>query len=272
MLEWEEKNLNELAWKKMIFPHNWISIKWKMWFEYQRQYKNNRNKTDLEILVGYFHYKKWGVQGGKKKRSYKNGKVKIGKSKFKPNGIVYARKLKGYYDLKNYVKKDFFKFTEAKWIKSATKKWGHSQNLLYGGKVVVKDWEQVLETIGYYDFSKALEMVIETKNVMIDFYDDKGLNGEYVYKRVIEDLNDMKVIEVAGIVITKPKEKIQGVIDVKFIGQTKCKYCENMFDIGKGYIGLYCSIKCFNAYSRSLRFRLEKDSIERKKKEGSEKD
>ena len=259
LLEWKEKTLSETDWKKLIYPHNWAKFNWKKWFKDQKQYSNNKNKTDLELLVGYYHYKKWGFQGGKRKKD--------GKSTFNPNGIVHARKLRGYYDLKNYVKKDFFKFTESKWLGKSKKKWGHSQNLISGGKKAAKDWEQVLETIGYYNYDKALKMVIETKDMMIDYYDEKGLKGVYVFKRVIDDLNDMKVVQIGGIVITKPKEKIQGLINVKVIGQTKCKYCEKMFEIGRGYIGLYCSIKCFNAYGKSIANYFEQKGIERKKNE-----
>ncbi len=258
LLEWVEKALTDIDYKKLIHPHNWAKFDWKQYFINQRKYSNNRGKTDLEILVGYYHYRKWGIQGGKQKKGQKR--------KFKPTGIVYARKLRGYYDLKEYVKKDFFKFTEAKWLKKGyEKKWGHSQNLLYDeeGKEpdIEKEWAQVLETKGYFVPEEALKMVQGSKDNMIDFYDGKGWKGKYIYNRVINDIKDK------FIVVNVEKEAIQQQLNLSAVGYSKCKHCEKKFRVGTGYIGLYCCEKHFIDYSRSIKFRVERDSITRKMKE-----
>ncbi len=245
LLEWKEKEYNEVQLKKLIHPMNWDNMNWKRWLGSHRKYKNNRNKSDLELLWGYWHYKKWNKAG-----------------------IVYVREIRSYMDLKTYVKKDFFKYTEAKWLGSSKRKWSHSQNLIYEkgkGVVVGEEWVMVLETIGYFEPEKALEMVRGSKENMINYFNEKGMIGKYIYKRVIDDIMDMIDIVIDGIKIEK--EKKQKRINVVVVGTGKCRYCEKEFNFSSGFVGLYCTKICFNAYGRSLQFRREAKEVSDKKDE-----
>ncbi len=189
LLEWVEKELKVLPMKKLIFPKNWSVFDWKKWEKDQRKYENNKNKTLLELLVGYYHFKKWG------------------------NGLVLARKIRNYMDLKKYVKKDFFKYTEAKYLKGGKRKWTNSLNLLYekGGEVS-EGWVMVLETIGKFEPEEALVMVMRSKENMIEYYDGRGQIGKYIYKRVIDDIKGFIVVKKQKII--KVKEKVQERFDV----------------------------------------------------------
>jgi len=151
---------------------------------------------------------------------------------------------------------------------SSKRKWSHSQNLIYEkGKdaEIGEGWEMVLETIGYFEPKKALEMVKESKENMINYYNETGVVGKYIYKRVIDDIMDMIDVVIDGIKIEK--EKKQKRFDVVSLGIGKCRYCEKGFNLNSGFVGLYCTKKCFNAYSRSLQFRREAKEVSEKKDE-----
>ena len=168
-LNWTENEITGTDGKKLIFPHNWDKIGWNEWLNDQKNERMNKGKNDLEILMGYYHKKKWG------------------------NGIVFARKIRGYYDLKEYVKKDFYKYTEAQYLKKDAMKWRYSLNLEFDKDLKPqKKWERVLETIGWFEQKKALKMVKAGKENMVNYYNERGLEGEYIYKRVI---NDIRYIE-----------------------------------------------------------------------------
>ena len=229
-LIWCENEITEIDAKKLVFPHNWDKVNWNEWFNDQKSYKMNRGKTNLEILMGFYHKQKWG------------------------NGIVFARKLRGYYDLKEYVKKDFYKYTEARYLKRDSKKWRYSLNLEFDKNLKPQGkWVKVLETIGNFEPSEALRMVKSSKENMIDYYNERGLVGNYIYERVIGDITDLKSSKVGSIVNTGQEK-----LNVDVIGTTKCRCCGIMFDVDKGFVGIYCSKKCFNTYSRSMEFKLKK--------------
>ncbi len=151
---------------------------------------------------------------------------------------------------------------------SSKRKWSHSQNLIYekGKDIEIGEgWDMVLETIGYFEPKKALEMVKGSKENMINYYNETGVIGEYIYKRVIDDIFDMIDIVIDGIRIEK--EKRQKKLDVVIVGTGKCRYCEKVFNLNSGFAGLYCTKRCFNAYSRSLQFRREDKEVGEKKDE-----
>ncbi|MHA1491151.1 MAG: hypothetical protein ACTSRI_16070 [Promethearchaeota archaeon] len=138
----------------------------------QKSYKMNEKKTDAEVLLGYYMFKKWG------------------------NGNAYARRIRGYMDLKAYVKKDFYKYTESMYLKPNAKKWYYSLNVAYDPKGEVQgEWERVLESAGRYDLEDALYMVKSTKDNMINYYNDAGKVGAYIYRRVINDIKSRMVDE-----------------------------------------------------------------------------
>lgn len=91
----------EMQLKKWIHYRNWEHYDWKKWLAHQKHYKMNKTKTDIEILLGYYFKKKWG------------------------NGIAHARQIKSYYDIVEYVIKDFYKFSESKYLKEGGRKWGY---------------------------------------------------------------------------------------------------------------------------------------------------
>jgi len=166
------KRFEELDLKKLIHPKAWDKINWKRWMMQQRGYEVNEKKTDIEILLGYYMFKKWG------------------------NGITLVREVMGYVDLKSYVKKDFYKYTEAKYLKKDAKKWYYSLNLAFDPKGEVQaEWERVLETVGMFPVDEALYMVMESKEAMVDYYNSLGKVGAYVYKRVINDIESRMVDE-----------------------------------------------------------------------------
>lgn len=158
--------------KKLIHPKSWDKINWKRWMTQQRSYEVNEKKTDIEILLGYYMFKKWG------------------------NGITLVREVMGYVDLKSYVKKDFYKYTEAKFLKKDAKKWCYSLNVVFDPEGEVQaEWEQLLETIGVFPVDEALYMVMESKEAMVGYYNSLGKVGAYVYKRVIDDIKSRMVDE-----------------------------------------------------------------------------
>ena len=261
LLEWKAKRYDILDLIKLVFPQNWDKVNRKKWFKNQYSYDYNKNRTKLEILWGYYHYLKWGYVTGSGKWNKKG--------KFLANGIVYAREIKSYMDLKQYVVKDFFKYSESKWLKdSSTRKWTHSQNLLFTkDSKPTEEWEQLLETIGYYNMEGTLQLVKSSKDNLIAYYDGKNLVGKYVYKRIIEDIMDRGKMSADFV---KPIT-VQKQLDVVFVGTVKCRYCEKEFDIDTGFVGLYCSRNCFNLFSKSIKFKMDKKRDWWNKKNGKEK-
>lgn len=159
--------------KKLIHPKSWDKMDWKRWMSKQRSYSMNEKKTDIEILLGYYMFGKWG------------------------NGITFVREIMGYMDLKSYVKKDFYKYTESRYMKPNAKKWYCSMNVDFDpeGEVQV-EWEKLLETIGMFPVDEALFMVQKSKDAMVNYYDGLGKVGAYIYKRVIDDIKARMVGEV----------------------------------------------------------------------------
>lgn len=90
IVRWSEPEIQKLKLQKLVYPHNWDKMDWNDWFEKRRKRFKGR-KSDIEILLGVYLNKKW------------------------QNGFVNARKIRNYMDLKKYVIKDFFKYTEAKY-------------------------------------------------------------------------------------------------------------------------------------------------------------
>ncbi|MBA7522756.1 hypothetical protein ES705_14876 [subsurface metagenome] len=166
------KRFKELDVKKLIHPKSWDKMDWKRWMAGQRSYDMNKDKTDIEILLGYYLFKKW------------------------KNGIAHAREIMHYMDLKKYVKKDFYKPTESKYLKKDAKKWYYSLNVEFDPKGEVQaEWEKVLETVGMFPVDEALYMVMESKDAMVDYYNGLGKVGAYIYKRVIDDIKARMVDE-----------------------------------------------------------------------------
>ena len=187
---WTEKPINLTMLKKLLFPHHFANVDWKQWIANQYRYKMNSKKTELDLLLGFYLKKKWD------------------------NGIVYARKLKGKRDLKEYVKKDFFKYTESRWLsKDPSKKphkWDRSRNLIFDSSLIESEigsegaegaggdyeggdddsWGAVLEEYGLFEIQKALELVKSTKHDLIKYYDKRGLAGSYIYNRVWSDISE----------------------------------------------------------------------------------
>lgn len=72
------------------------------------------------------------------------------------------------------------------------RKWGHSRNVEYAkGLKPTKEWERVLETIGYFNTKEALEMIESSKENMIEYYNGKDMVGKYIYNRVIQDIKEL---------------------------------------------------------------------------------
>jgi len=166
------ERFKELSVKKLIHPKSWDKMDWKRWFAKQRSYVMNEKKTDIEILLGYYLYNKWG------------------------NGIVYVREIMHYMDLKEYVKKDFYKYTESKYLKPNAKKWYNSLNIDFDPEGEVQaEWEKVLEVVGMFPVDEALYMVKKSKDAMVDYYNSVGKVGAYIYKRVIDDIKSRMVDE-----------------------------------------------------------------------------
>ncbi len=166
------KRFKELYVKKLIHPKSWDKMNWKRWMAEQRGYGMNKNKTDIEILLGYYMFKKWR------------------------NGIAHAREIMHYMDLEGYVKKDFYKYTEGRYLKAGAKKWYHSLNLEFDPEGEVQpEWERVLEMVGMVGVKKALYLVKSSKEAMIDYYDGEGKAGAYIYWRVINDIKSRMVDE-----------------------------------------------------------------------------
>jgi len=268
LLEWKEKSCSELDLKKLLFPRNWDKFNWKSWFINLRKHKRNKSKDNLEILWGQWHYYKWGYTGGGgKKGGYK-------KAKFLSNGRTDASEIKTIGVLKRYVMKDFFKRSESKWLKDTVRrKWTHSLNLLYGKEVeydvdveVEAIMEGLLEAIGYFSGRETLGMVQETKDNMIDYYDGRGMVGEYIYNRVIDDIKGMVGVGIVSVGVEK--EVKQKKLDVLMVGTLICRYCEKPFELDKGFIDIYCSKKCFYDYSKSVSFK-EKKPLWVRRKDGS---
>ena len=113
----------------------------------------------------------------------------------------------------------------------------------------------MLETMGMYSCSEGLEMIKGTKDNMIDYYNEKEMYGEYIYKRVVNDIMNMMDEGMVGVKVKR--EKVQKKLDVVRIGTHKCRYCEKEFDVNRGFFGVYCSKKCYYAYSRSMEFRIK---------------
>lgn len=159
------KRFSGLDVKRLIHPKSWDKMNWKRWFAKQYSYAMNKYKTKIELLLGYYMFKKWG------------------------NGIAYVREIISYMDLRDYVKKDFYKYTESKFLKMDAKKWYYSRNVDFDpeGEVQV-EWEQVLETVGMFGVGEALLMVQSTKKTMIDYYNGVGKIGAYIYERVTDDI------------------------------------------------------------------------------------
>lgn len=159
------KRFKELDIKKLIHPKSWDRMDWKKWFARQYGYAMNKKKTKIELLMGYYLFKKWG------------------------NGIVYVREIMHYMDLESYVKKDFYKYTESKFLKKDAKKWYYSLNLEFDPEGEVQaEWEKLLETVGIFPVDEALYMVMGSKDAMVDYYNSVGKVGAYIYKRVIDDI------------------------------------------------------------------------------------
>lgn len=166
------KRFKELDIKKLIHPKSWDKMDWKRWFARQYSYAMNKDKTPIELLLGYYLFKKWG------------------------NGIAFVREIMDYMDLEDYVKKDFYKYTESKYLKPNAKKWYHSLNVEFDPEGEVQaEWEKLLETIGMFPVKEALYMVMESKDSMVDYYNSLGKVGAYIYKRVIDDIKARMVDE-----------------------------------------------------------------------------
>ena len=171
--EWRDKPLNESRLLKLMFPKNYDKVNKNQLINAQRWASEmNKNKTDIEILLGLYLKNKWG------------------------SGITFARRIRNYMDLEFYVKKDFWKFTEAKYVKENMRKWGYSRNLRFAkGYKVRKEWEPIYNDMGRYSIPKAIEMVKSTKKNFIDYYNRKGLKGKYIFRRVLGDLKRGLVIQ-----------------------------------------------------------------------------
>ena len=166
------KRFKELDVKKLIHPKSWDNMDWKRWFAKQYSYAMNKDKTPIELLLGYYLFKKWG------------------------NGIAHVREIMHYMDLKEYVKKDFYKYTESKYLKPNAKKWYNSLNVSFDPEGEVQaEWEQVLETVGMFPVDEALYMVEKSRDAMVGYYNSLGKVGAYIYKRVIDDIRSRMVDE-----------------------------------------------------------------------------
>jgi len=185
-----DMEVTEVQLKKWIHPQHWENVDWKRWLAQQRRYKMNKKKSDLEILCGYYLKKKWG------------------------NGIAHARKIKSYFDIVDYVIKDFYKFSESKYLKQRARKWGYPigskdektgkrigalgfYDEMISEKKIEREWQQVLEEYGIGDVKWAYQLVRSTKDNLIEYYDAKEKKGGYIYKRIINDLLDNWVGTVA---------------------------------------------------------------------------
>lgn len=83
----------------------------------------------------------------------------------------------------------------------------------------------------------------------------------------MNDIKDLMDVEVGGIKIARKKE--QKKLDVIIIGTGICRFCEEKFNVDEGYIGIYCSRKCYDAYSRSMKFKAKLSEGWKKRKDGS---
>ena len=154
------------------------------------KYIKFQKKTDIEILLGYYMFGKWG------------------------NGITFVREIMGYMDLKSYVKKDFYKYTESRYLKENAKKWYYSLNVDFDPEGEVQaEWEKVLEAVGMFPVDEALYMVTESKDAMGDYYNSVGKVGVYIYKRVIDDIK-ARMVDDGGLLkedmFLYPKQKVLG--------------------------------------------------------------
>ncbi|TKJ26208.1 MAG: hypothetical protein CEE42_05195 [Promethearchaeota archaeon Loki_b31] len=166
------KRFKEIDLKKLIHPKSWDKMDWKKWFATQYGYAMNKGKSRIELLLGYYFFKKWG------------------------NGIAHAREIMHYMNLEEYVKKDFYKYTESKYLKPNAKKWYNSLNVDFDPEGEVQgEWEKVLETVGMFPVGEALYMVMASKDEMVDYYNSIGKVGAYIYKRVIDDIKNRMVDE-----------------------------------------------------------------------------
>ena len=251
LLEWKEKKAKIIDLKKLIFPKGWSNYDWKKKIAQWLRFKRNWKKNLLEIFWGYYHYLKWG-----------HIKFVKGKSVFMANGRTDAVEIKTYYALKQYVVKDFFKHSESKWLKDPDKrKWTHSQNLIYIEKAKPSGgWERVLDVIGEYDGAETLSLLGETKDELISYYDKQGLEGSYIYDRIIKDVNG---IMVKPVIRVKTQQQVE--LQIHDIGkQIKCRYCDKLFDSEKGVARMYCSVKCLNLLGKHFEYEREKKEIERR--------
>lgn len=184
------KRFKDLDLKKLIHPKSWDKMDWKRWMSKQRSYSMNEKKTDIEILLGYYMFGKWG------------------------NGITFVREIMGYMDLKSYVKKDFYKYTESRYMKENAKKWYYSLNVGFDPEGEVQaEWEKLLETVGVFPVDEALHMVQKSKDAMVGYYNGIGKVGAYIYKRVIDDIK-ARMVDEEGLLkegmFLYPKQKVLG--------------------------------------------------------------
>ncbi|MFX0070738.1 MAG: hypothetical protein ACFFAO_06580, partial [Candidatus Hermodarchaeota archaeon] len=142
-----------------------------------RRYDMNKNKNDLEIIMGYFLYKLWD------------------------KGIVHVRTIKNPVELAEQVEKDIAKRTGTEGFKANKRKYGFSRGLKTREVKKEKEYEWAgnVESV-----SEAKDLLESTRENFVDHFNMKTYDGEMIYERMIMELDGLE---------TKKKESKQVGID-----------------------------------------------------------
>ncbi|TFG23922.1 MAG: hypothetical protein EU529_05850 [Promethearchaeota archaeon] len=164
LFEFKKKFNKEYIAKKM-FRKGWEAGKVDIikMIKKARTHYMNYKKSDVEIMMGYLLYRKWG------------------------KGIVYARELKGLgsqhkRNLIYYVNKDLLKPTKLGKIKSSGKKWNFGR----GYQFVVKPMFKKSDMVKY---NQCISKLLLTKQNFIEYYDSFGENG---YRKLFRKIKNIK--------------------------------------------------------------------------------
>lgn len=159
-----KKRFNQAYVLKKLFPYGWEhgKVNVKRLINRQRKYHMNRNKTDVEILMGLLLRRKWR------------------------NGIVYAKQIEGLgkahqKNLVYYVNKDLLKPTGFSYSKAGAVKWHFGLKYKFK-KVSLFSYKQKVSV------NKCIHKMLTTKWNFIEYYDSFGKNGYSFFFKKVRDI------------------------------------------------------------------------------------